>query len=161
MEARSVASYSNALDFAYKALEKFEGERPEDEENLGTGANCHKLIMIFRYSFSPNIHGIKLPVIYYMTIYLLIQGFTFYFSDGFTERLDKVIAKYQAESMNLTKHVRIFSYAVGPHPLPVTALKDMACAAHGSFSTITAMGAIRTQIQVGYSQTNFDNLRWK
>ena len=48
VEAKFVASYSNALEFAYNALEKFEGERPEEEENLGTGANCHKLIMLFR-----------------------------------------------------------------------------------------------------------------
>ena len=44
--------------------------------------------------------------------------------------------------------MRIFTYAVGPHPLPTTALKQMACATDGSFSTITAMGAIRTKIQV-------------
>ena len=29
-----MASYSNALEFAYNALEKFEGERPEEEENV-------------------------------------------------------------------------------------------------------------------------------
>ena len=48
----------------------------------------------------------------------------------------------------VTPDVRIFTYAVGPHPLPTTALKQMACATDGSFSTITAMGAIRTKIQV-------------
>ena len=44
--------------------------------------------------------------------------------------------------------MRIFTYAVGPHPLPTTALKEMACSTGGRFSTITAMGAIRTKIQV-------------
>ena len=37
---------------------------------------------------------------------------------------------------------------IGPHPLPTVALKDMACKTGGSFTTITAMGAIRTKIQV-------------
>ena len=72
------------------------------------------------------------------------------FSDGFTENLDETIKKYQAESMTFTKNVRIFSYAVGPHPLPITALKEMACGTHGSYTMITSMGAIRTQIQVSF-----------
>ena len=39
-----MANYSEGLEFAYSALEDFEGLRaPEDE----SGANCHKLIMIF------------------------------------------------------------------------------------------------------------------
>ena len=48
MEARYVASYKNALDFAYDELQKFRN-RSEEEESIGTGADCHKLIMIFRY----------------------------------------------------------------------------------------------------------------
>ena len=46
---------------------------------------------------------------------------------------------------------------VGPHPLPTVALKNMACRTKGAFDTITAMGAIRTTIQVNilgqHSQT--------
>ena len=39
-----MANYSEGLEFAYSALEDFEGLRaPEDE----SGANCHKLIMVF------------------------------------------------------------------------------------------------------------------
>ena len=72
----------------------------------------------------------------------------FIFSDGFTESLDKILEKFRAESMDGSKHVRIFSYAVGPHPLPVTALKEMACGTQGSHTMITSMGAIRTSIQV-------------
>ena len=72
----------------------------------------------------------------------------FTLSDGFTESLDKILEKFRAESMDGTKHVRIFSYAVGPHPLPVTALKEMACGTQGSHTMITSMGAIRTSIQV-------------
>ena len=70
------------------------------------------------------------------------------FSDGFTESLDKILEKFRAESKDGSKHVRIFSYAVGPHPLPVTALKEMACGTQGSHTMITSMGALRTSIQV-------------
>ena len=70
------------------------------------------------------------------------------FSDGGTQYPEEVIKQYQNESNTITKDVRIFSYAVGPHPLPTVALKQMACATGGSFTTITAMGAIRTKIQV-------------
>ena len=66
-----------------------------------------------------------------------------YCSDGFTEKLDSDLK----DKMN-SNHIRVFSYAVGPHPLPVTALKEMACDTNGSYTIITAMGAIRTQIQV-------------
>lgn len=71
------------------------------------------------------------------------------FSDGGTEYPKAVIDYYLDPSNPITKNVRIFSYAVGPHPLPTVALKSMACSTGGSFSTIIAMGAIRTKIQVG------------
>ena len=48
LEARYVASYKRAVEFAYDALENFTAQS-KDEENIGTGAECHKLIMIFRY----------------------------------------------------------------------------------------------------------------
>ena len=113
LEARFVANYSEGLEFAYDALETFSSERdPEDE----SGANCHKLIMVF--------------------------------SDGGTEYPDEIISVYTDDSRPITKEARIFTYAVGPHPLPTVALKSMACATKGSFDTITAMGAIRTKIQV-------------
>ncbi len=67
------------------------------------------------------------------------------FSDGGTLYPEKAIEEGAA---NATGIVRIFTYAVGPHPLPIVALKKMACATNGSFSTITAMGSIRTKIQV-------------
>jgi hypothetical protein len=75
--------------------------------------------------------------------YRCITDDIFNFSDGFTENLDDDLK----DKMN-SKHIRVFSYAVGPHPLPVTALKQMACDTNGSYTIITAMGAIRTQIQV-------------
>ena len=67
----------------------------------------------------------------------------FFTSDGFTETEDKELMKKLNE-----KHIRIFSYAVGPHPLPVTALNKMACDTNGSYTHIATTGAIRTQIQV-------------
>ena len=66
-----------------------------------------------------------------------------YFSDGFTEKEDEELM----EKLN-EKHIRIFSYAVGPHPLPTTALNKMACDTNGSYTHIATTGAIRTQIQV-------------
>ena len=48
----------------------------------------------------------------------------------------------------MTANARIFTYAVGPHPLPTVALKDMACATGGSFTSIISMGAIRAKVQV-------------
>merc|ERR1711936_276196 len=62
----------------------------------------------------------------------------------------KILEKFRVGSVDGSKHVRIFSYAVGPHPLPVTALKEMACGTQGSHTMITSMGAIRTQIQGSY-----------
>ncbi len=84
------------------------------------GSDCHKLIMMF--------------------------------SDGGTEYPASVIERYRNESLGggSASRARIFTYAVGPHPLPTGALEKMACATEGDFSTITAMGAIRTKIQVLY-----------
>jgi hypothetical protein len=70
------------------------------------------------------------------------------FSDGGTESPAKILNVYTNSSRVVTSNARIFTYAVGPHPLPTVALKDMACATGGAFTTITAMGAIRTKIQV-------------
>ena len=53
------------------------------------------------------------------------------------------------------KHIRIFSYAVGPHPLPVTALNKMACDTNGSYTHIATTGAIRTQIQVQFDKNEY------
>lgn len=80
------------------------------------------------------------------------------------------IFRQNISSRSITKHARIFSYAVGPHPLPTVALKKMACDTGGAFTTITSMGAIRTKIQVqicnftfkdmkSYKYTNYDSLK--
>lgn len=108
---RNIASFRQALDFAYRHLESFEREK-EDKD----GSNCHKLIMIF--------------------------------SDGGTESAAKIIKVYTNSTREITSTARIFTYAVGPHPLPTVVLKDMACSTGGTFTTITAMGAIRTKVQV-------------
>ena len=110
---RNIASFGQALDFAYSHLEEFEATR-QDQDQLGS--DCHKLIMIF--------------------------------SDGGTENPSKILDIYTNSSREITANARIFTYAVGPHPLPTVALKDMACATGGAFTTITAMGAIRTKVQV-------------
>ncbi len=112
---RNIASYSNALEFAYNEIETFEKGR-EDPEREHEGSSCHKLIMVF--------------------------------SDGGTESPTKILDVYTKKTRNVTSKARIFTYAVGPHPLPTVALKDMACKTGGAFTTITAMGAIRTKIQV-------------
>lgn len=119
--AHQIASYGEAVEFAYREHERFEEEKRSKEE----GANCHKLIMVF--------------------------------SDGGTEYPQDIIEQFTNSSSPLTSDVRIFTYAVGPHPLPTVALKSMACNTGGAFTTITAMGAIRTKIQVNY--LNRDSLK--
>ena len=47
LEARYVASYSKALDFAFNELQNF-NNRTDQDGGSEDGANCHKLIMIFR-----------------------------------------------------------------------------------------------------------------
>ena len=69
-------------------------------------------------------------------------------SDGGTENPSRILKVYTNSSREITANVRIFTYAVGPHPLPTVALKDMACATGGSFTSIISMGAIRTKVQV-------------
>ncbi|XP_035232985.1 voltage-dependent calcium channel subunit alpha-2/delta-1-like [Stegodyphus dumicola] len=64
------------------------------------------------------------------------------FSDGGTEQAWEVLEKY-----NPDKEIRIFSYAIGPHPVPYATLKEIACANRGYFTAIQAYGQIRTKIQ--------------
>ncbi|XP_071526691.1 voltage-dependent calcium channel subunit alpha-2/delta-1-like [Panulirus ornatus] len=112
LEDGGMASYSNALTFAYNAFKQFEGTREE-----GEGANCHKTIMLF--------------------------------SDGGTEWPEEVIKKFQNDTY--TKAVRIFTYAVGPHPIPTAVLKQMACSTGGKYSVITTRSSVRTKIQESYT----------
>ncbi|KAG0724738.1 Voltage-dependent calcium channel subunit alpha-2/delta-1 [Chionoecetes opilio] len=108
LEDGGMASYSNALTFAYEAFKQFEGTRKE-----GDGANCLKTIMLF--------------------------------SDGGTEWPEEVFKIYHAD--NDTKSVRIFTYAVGPHPIPTAVLKQMARCTGAMYSVITTRSSIRTKIQ--------------
>ncbi|KAG8192701.1 hypothetical protein JTE90_009725 [Oedothorax gibbosus] len=64
------------------------------------------------------------------------------FSDGGTEEAWDVLEKYNSD-----KSIRVFSYAIGPHPIPYATLKEIACSNRGYFTAIQAMGAIRTKIQ--------------
>merc|ERR1712223_1639134 len=68
-------------------------------------------------------------------------------SDCGNENPAKILKVYTNTSRGMTANARIFTYAVGPHPLPTVALKDMACATGGSFTSIISMGAIRTKVQ--------------
>ncbi|XP_042214817.1 voltage-dependent calcium channel subunit alpha-2/delta-2-like [Homarus americanus] len=112
LEDGGMASYTNALTFAYDAFKQFEGTRKE-----GEGANCHKTIMLF--------------------------------SDGGTEWPEEVFKKFHAD--NYTKSVRVFTYAVGPHPIPTAVLKQMACSTGGKYSVITTRSSVRTKIQESYT----------
>ncbi|GFS40627.1 hypothetical protein NPIL_3371 [Nephila pilipes] len=64
------------------------------------------------------------------------------FSDGGTEEAWEVLEKYNSD-----KSVRVFAYAIGPHPVPYATLKEIACSNRGYFTSIQAMGAVRTKIQ--------------
>ncbi|UYV64391.1 tag-180 [Cordylochernes scorpioides] len=64
------------------------------------------------------------------------------FSDGGTEEAWDIVIKY-----NKDKHVRIFTYAVGPHPIPFATLKSLACLNRGLFIQITGMVSIRVKVQ--------------
>jgi hypothetical protein len=44
-------------------------------------------------------------------------------SDGGTENPKKILEVYTNSSRGMTANARIFTYAVGPHPLPTVALK--------------------------------------
>jgi von Willebrand factor type A domain len=69
-----------------------------------------------------------------------------FFTDGGTEWPEDIIRKYQNDSV--TRNVRIFAYASGPHPIPTVILKSIACTTNGYYSTITALAAIRPRLQV-------------
>ncbi|XP_042900603.1 voltage-dependent calcium channel subunit alpha-2/delta-1 isoform X2 [Parasteatoda tepidariorum] len=64
------------------------------------------------------------------------------FSDGGTEEAWEVLDKYNSD-----KSIRVFAYAIGPHPVPYATLKEIACTNRGYFTSIQAMGAVRTKIQ--------------
>lgn len=56
------------------------------------------------------------------------------------------VIRYKADED--TKDVRVFTYAVGPHPIPTAVLKQMACSTGGQYSVITTRSSVRTKIQV-------------
>ncbi|CAG5128291.1 unnamed protein product, partial [Candidula unifasciata] len=64
-------------------------------------------------------------------------------TDGGTDTAEEVFEKYNWPN----KTVRVFTYAVGATPNPISALRWMACANRGFFSQIPAMGAIRARVQ--------------
>ncbi|CAL1541794.1 unnamed protein product [Lymnaea stagnalis] len=68
-------------------------------------------------------------------------------TDGGTDNAEHVFEKYNWPN----KTVRVFTYAVGPTPNPIHAIRWMACANRGYFSQIPAMGAIRARVQ-GYTE---------
>ncbi|GFO07404.1 voltage-dependent calcium channel subunit alpha-2/delta-2-like [Plakobranchus ocellatus] len=64
-------------------------------------------------------------------------------TDGGTDNAEHIFKMYNWPN----KTVRVFTYAVGPTPNPVHAIRWMACANRGYFSPIPAMGAIRARVQ--------------
>ncbi|RUS86221.1 hypothetical protein EGW08_006016 [Elysia chlorotica] len=64
-------------------------------------------------------------------------------TDGGTDNAEDIFREYNWPN----KTVRVFTYAVGPTPNPVHAVRWMACANRGYFSQIPAMGAIRARVQ--------------
>ncbi|XP_076068270.1 voltage-dependent calcium channel subunit alpha-2/delta-1-like isoform X2 [Oratosquilla oratoria] len=70
------------------------------------------------------------------------------FSDGGTEWPQEVFDKYLKD--NATNDIRIFTYAVGPHPIPTAVLKQMATRTGGQYTVITTTSGVRTKIQESY-----------
>ncbi|GBM54531.1 Voltage-dependent calcium channel subunit alpha-2/delta-2, partial [Araneus ventricosus] len=57
------------------------------------------------------------------------------------------IQLHKTNNFSLWDIVRVFAYAIGPHPVPYATLKEIACSNRGYFTSIQAMGAVRTKIQ--------------
>jgi hypothetical protein len=44
---------------------------------------------------------------------------------------------------------RVFTLAVGPHPIPTTNMRNISCFAHGLHAAVINYGAIPTKVRVG------------
>ncbi|CAH1784579.1 unnamed protein product [Owenia fusiformis] len=108
IQSFGMASFANGFTFAFEEFIKFNATFFDD---LGEGAHCNRIIMLF--------------------------------TDGGTEEPEDVFKKYNWPE----KKVRVFTYAVGPAANPVASVRWAACANRGYFSTIPAMGAIRSTVQ--------------
>lgn len=64
------------------------------------------------------------------------------FTDGGTEDPTALVNK-----LNVDRKIRIFTYVVGPHPIPYATLKSLACDNRGYFTTITSFGSSRYKAQ--------------
>ncbi|CAG0894167.1 unnamed protein product [Darwinula stevensoni] len=76
-----------------------------------------------------------------------------FLSDGGTEDVGELVKSHQKEFRKDGCPIRIFSYSIGPHPIPQSALRTMACNSNGTFTSIHTMSAVRSRVLKSYIPT--------
>lgn len=71
-------------------------------------------------------------------------------SDGGTDFPYEQVVKIANNS--ITRQTRLFTLAVGPHPIPTVNLRNISCSSNASHGAILTFGAIPSKVQVTSSK---------